>query len=294
MGWPSNLAGRAERPSALTVSILYDDISDHLPTAVIIDNRKKVIAKIRSKVRIFGQRNCTKFIDVCRNINWDQLFHDSEDWHTTFSSKIRCIYNDSFPLKLLSRKRQKDKPWITPGLEISFKHKKDYIGKPSPGSRILYTPGIPTIKNVSEFIKEAQIMYYSDLLNSCENSCRQTWRNLSLMLNGNSISHFTKKLLYEERMLTNLADIAHASDMHFCSIGDRLSNNIPDTGNNSSQITYGILSFFLAPTDEADILREIRNLAPNKAPGPDNIGNKLLKLDIINLSNVRSIRTAWN
>ena len=39
------------------------DISDRLPTAVIIDNRKKAIAKIRSKVRIFGERNCRKFID---------------------------------------------------------------------------------------------------------------------------------------------------------------------------------------------------------------------------------------
>ena len=71
----------------LTPCILYNDISDHLPAAVIIDNRKKVIDKIRSKVRIFGERNCTKFIDVCRNTNWDRLFQDSEDWYTTFSSK---------------------------------------------------------------------------------------------------------------------------------------------------------------------------------------------------------------
>ena len=38
-------------------------------------------------------------------------------------------------------------------------------------------------------------------------------------------------------------------------------------------------SFFLAPIDEADILREIKNLAPTKAPARDNIGNNLLKLD---------------
>ena len=39
----------------LTPCILYNDISDHLLTAVIIDNREKVIDKIRSKVRIFGK-----------------------------------------------------------------------------------------------------------------------------------------------------------------------------------------------------------------------------------------------
>ena len=82
-------------------------------------------------------------------------------------------------------------------------------------------------------------------------------------------------------MLTNPADIAHALNMHFCSIGDRLSNNIPDTGNEYMQFLANNIrdSFFLAPIDESDILREIKNLASNKAPGLDNIGNKLLKLD---------------
>ena len=148
----------------LTPCILYNDISDHLPTAVIVDNRKKMIDKIRSKVRIFGERNCTKFIGVCRNTNWEQLFQDSEDWYTAFSSKIKCIYNDSFPLKLLSRKWQKDKPWITPGLKISIKHKIDYIGKRSPGSQNLYMSGIPTMKkcfrNVSKRQRQRIILTY--------------------------------------------------------------------------------------------------------------------------------------
>ena len=83
-------------------------------------------------------------------------------------------------------------------------------------------------------------------------------------------------------MLTNPADIAHALNMPFWSIGDRLSNNLPDTGNEYKQFLANHIrdSFFLAPIDEADILREINNLASNKAPRPDNIGSKLLKLDL--------------
>ena len=191
-----------------------------------------MIDKIRIKVRIFGEINCTKFIDVCRNTNWDQLFQDSEDWHTAFSRKMKYIYNDCFPLDLLSRKRQKNNPWITPGLKISIQHKnRCYIGKHSPGSQILNTPGIPTLKiMLQKCIKEAESAYYFDWLNRCQNSCRQTWRHFSLMLNTKQ--HSIKKLLYEEKMLTNPADIAHALNMHFCSIDNRLSNNIPDTGNN--------------------------------------------------------------
>ena len=142
----------------LTPCILYNDISDNLPTAVIIDNRKKVIDKIRSKVRIFGERNCTKFIDVCRNTNWDQLFHDSEDGYTTFSSKIKCIYNDSFPPKLLSRRKdRRKKPWITPGLKISIKHKNRLYKKTlTRKSESLYARYTNCKKNASEMYQRGR------------------------------------------------------------------------------------------------------------------------------------------
>ena len=44
-------------------------------------------------------------------------------------------------------------------------------------------------------------------------------------------------------------------------------------------------SFVLAPIGEAGILREIKYLAPNKALRPDNINDKLLKLDLQILCN---------
>ena len=68
---------------------------------------------------------------------------------------------------------------------------------------------------------------------------------------------------------------------HFCTIGERLSHKLPSYGNDYQKyITYNIRdSFAILPVDDNHILREIRNLSPNKAPGSDNIGSKLLKLD---------------
>ena len=42
-------------------------------------------------------------------------------------------------------------------------------------------------------------------------------------------------------------------------------------------------SFTTIPVDANDILREIRNLSPNKAPRSDNIESKLLRLDLMSL-----------
>ena len=73
---------------------------------------------------------------------------------------------------------------------------------------------------------------------------------------------FHQELLYEERMLTNPADIALALNIHYCSISDRLSNSISDTGNDYKQFLANNLrgSFFLESIDEADILREIKKI----------------------------------
>ena len=82
-------------------------------------------------------------------------------------------------------------------------------------------------------------------------------------------------------MLTTPKDIANALNKHFCSVGNRLSRAPPDTGEDYRTYINNRIreSFFLSPVEEVDILREIKNLASNKAPGPDDIGAKLLKLD---------------
>ena len=138
------------------------------------------------------------------------------------------------------------------------------------------------MRTLQKQIKETEANYYSDLLNSCQNSSRQTWQRLAEILNTKKAkSCVISKIFFEEKMLTTPEDIANALNKHFCSVGNRLSRALPDTGEDyRTYINNNIReSFFLSPVEEVDILREIKNLALNKAPGPDDIGAKLLKLD---------------
>ena len=59
--------------------VLYNDISDHLPTTVIIQNHNKATTMKRPLVRIFGDINCRKFIEMFRNTDWEQLFASEDD-----------------------------------------------------------------------------------------------------------------------------------------------------------------------------------------------------------------------
>ena len=55
--------------------------------------------------------------------NWQVIYTTNADWYEIFLSKIKVIYNKSFPVLKVSRLRIKDKIWITKGLRKCVKTK---------------------------------------------------------------------------------------------------------------------------------------------------------------------------
>ena len=50
--------------------------------------------------------------------------NNANEGYNYFECKLKECFCDSFKLIRLSRKRSKDKRWITPGLKITSRHKK--------------------------------------------------------------------------------------------------------------------------------------------------------------------------
>ena len=76
-------------------------------------------------VRIYSQQSKNTFKKLLTDVNWDaELKHKNvNEAMLAFNQKITIAYNQSFPFKRLSRKRAKDKPWITTGLKESIQQK---------------------------------------------------------------------------------------------------------------------------------------------------------------------------
>ena len=76
-------------------------------------------------VRNYSEQNKNTFQKLLGDVNWDiELEHKNvNEAMMTFNQKITDAYNKSFPFKRLSRKRAKDKPWITTGFKESIKQK---------------------------------------------------------------------------------------------------------------------------------------------------------------------------
>ena len=107
----------------------YCDISDHLPCFLSLKGKNCSLKYTRPKTRIFGDRKCRKFVNMMESENWDDMFTQDTDWYTKFIQIVREKFENSFPLVQVSRKRMKDKPWITKGLKISIENVIDYINK---------------------------------------------------------------------------------------------------------------------------------------------------------------------
>ena len=185
----------------------------------------------------------------------------------------------------VSRKRYKDKPWITKGLKISCKTStklyKIFITKPNTPAALRY-PNYNRI--LKACIKKAENMYYSEIIQDKETTAKNLWKNLEAVINNKNkkkMSHDIEKLLYKGKYNFSDKDIANAMNDHFCSVGETLQTRLPAC-NNENFKTYLQSSlpntFILSHVIFEEIFREIKLLDPKKAAGADGIGAKVIKL----------------
>ena len=101
------------------------DMSNHFANFIILHSSEKSKLTERLRVRIFSENNKNNFKNLISSINWEEKLKSKSvnEAMLIFNKKISVPYNKSFPFKKLSRKRAKDKPWVTSGLKQSIKHK---------------------------------------------------------------------------------------------------------------------------------------------------------------------------
>ena len=116
---------------AIKPSILYCDISDHLP--IFVQVTQLISSKPRKYVyrREHNEQNKTKFILSLQATEWDVDVNTGnvDDLYTVFITKFTTCYENSFPLKKVNTSRNglPRKPWLTTGLAKSCRKKRKAI-----------------------------------------------------------------------------------------------------------------------------------------------------------------------
>ena len=191
------------------------------------------------------------------------------------------MYSDSFPLVCVSRKRHKDKSWITKGILTSIRHKnklyRKSIEKPTDANIMKYNE-YKKILNVC--IKTAEHSYYQQMFNDRSNSAKNLWKHFGPILNSSKKQRSNvSSLQVNDRKITQNQAIANAFNDYFSRVGFNLDGKIGKHNSCFRQYLKDKISssFFFAPILESDVKEEMLKLKTNKASGPDNMSPKLLR-----------------
>ena len=188
------------------------------------------------------------------------------------------MFEESFPLVKQSRKRNKDKKWMTSGLLKCIRHKhrlyKKQIKTPTQHNKKTYTE---YKRQLDIALKIAEEKYYLDMFKETQNSSIKLWKYLGNIINPNKKSKQNKidKMYVNGEYIEDDELISNHMNNYFCNIGINLANELPPGGDYKKYLKNKVPhTMFLSPIGEMEISKEISKMNSNKSPGPDNISPK--------------------
>ena len=212
--------------------ILLTDITDHLPTFIILpisnSSRPHLSEKIKITFRDESEINLEKFGDLLGNFDWSSIkSNDASIYVENFSGKIFEFYNQSFPLKVkyVSAKKSLN-PWINGPLLKLIEAKSLYFN--------LYRQGLVSksennfYKNrVKRILDKAKISYFNKLFNNARNNIRSTWRIIKSLTSPNSKVDKISSLVSDGVEYSEEGQMANIFSNYFSSIASDLDVQLP-------------------------------------------------------------------
>ena len=233
-------------------------------------------------MRIFGDKNKEKFRSILSEMNWkyELEIKNVNDSMKTFYHTVVNAYNKSFPLVKLSRKRAKDKLWITTGLKKSIKEKQRLLRIYKFNHSVENEDKYKKYNNeLRTIIRQSEINYFKEMFDNKKNSIKMLWSNLGHILSPNKRhkSNSIDRLLTDGKEVKDNREIADSLSEYFASVGQNLSNSVPEvSGSYKDYFKNPVsVSVFLKPTDIIEVGTQISKMKNNKS------GFDILRINLI-------------
>jgi len=269
--------------------IITVDISDHLPSFAVMLTRKPVQNKDdRPLIRIFSVKNKLAFANELQSFDWESNLYSEEDVDTAyefFINTLLFIFNKYFPLVKLSRKRAKDKCWVTPEVIKSSNHKnhlyKNWIKSKNPQDKTKYL----NYKKIYETVlKLAERSYYKCTFDSKMQSNKFIWKAINnLCCKDSKKSNHPQsvpKIIVNGIAITNSDCISKEFNSYFCNVGSDLASKLPPIDSNchySKFLTPSISNSFVCDLISVqEIQNKLFKYKSKSSCGPDSLNGKLI------------------
>ena len=170
---------------------MIDDISDHLPTFILIETKN--IKKVKSQKNT-QRKNINSisnfFIDLqISSLNWSCINNTVEEDFNKFNFIFELIIDKYAPKTTITRKQKKlrQKPWITKRLRKSIRHKnklyKTFITNKTESSFLNYKQ---YRKKLNHLLEIAKIQHYQIFVIKNKKDSTKLWKTIHEILQTNT------------------------------------------------------------------------------------------------------------
>ncbi len=289
----------------LITKTLSHEISDHLPTVVLIDSCKTKPDSFTRKLLVRDQKhfNLDNFLIHLQNdllkLSSRLNYLNSEDCWDAFENIFNNVLNEHAPLRPQSRKERKrhKKPWLTRGILKSIKTKQKLYNEVvnQKNSNITFSFYKKFRNKLTRVIELAKKTYFKSELKHSNSDPKKLWNTINNIVNVKKAKaqNNVKIINQDGQILEDSADMAEAFNSFFTDIGKNLSSKIVPPDSNckitpTSNVYKSQNSFFLNPITKYEVEKHINNLDHNKSTKSTCPSVKFLKLSAKTISPILS------
>ena len=272
----------------VTSGNLITDISDHLSNFSIIDIDIKT-TKERPYIRLYNKKNVELFkhniaselSDITERVNQSDNINVNELYRILYE-KLHSLLDLYFPKVRQSRKKAKDKEWITEGIKRAIKHRNNLFHIQINNGTNENIEKWKKYRNVlNKIIKNTQKEYYQNLIKQHNNNCTGLWKTLGSIISKKNRESNINKLKINNKVTNNSMQIANGINDFFTNIGPELASKFQNINKRGfmkfMEKTY-THSMYMQNTNPDEIIKLINKLDSKKSPGFDEISAKFLQL----------------
>ena len=269
-------------------SIMINDMSDHLPCRIIINDmfplRNKAVTK---NIRVLKKDKLEQIKDELGDIMWEKELNcmTSSNAFEFLNERLTDSIDKHLPQKEVNINRLKpSRPWLTSSIQRCISKSKRLYAKTlsknsTPADYLKYK----NYRNTLNVLKRKLMQMY--FINKCT-EFKQNGKKLWQIIRKATQSQNDKSSIIECLDIDNIKYyesklIAEEFGQFFANIGRDYYNKIPKSKKSIDDylesITNNETSLFLTPTSEIEIDRIISNLQSKNSHGHDGITNKIVK-----------------
>lgn len=269
--------------------ICRSDVTDHLLVATGISLKGRNTRNIK---RFVNKVDYDEIVKELSCAEWTTVLNKSsvDDAVSTFMGIVSAITKRNTSQISVSRSKFALKPWMTPGLIRCSKHRDNLHAKVrnDPNNKTLvqiYT----RYKNFhNNLLRKLKKQHETLVLEQNKDNPKKLWDSIRTFTHSKRQNHASSELT---RTKESTIDSVNHCNKFFANVGKRLANKILTSTQETQESLAATVtlkasplnSFFMLPTDEAEILSLIDGMKLDRAPGQDGISNRFLKITKNNL-----------